>query len=308
MPGHRELGEWRVVKQRAWSCPSCGLDRKRTLADMCDVAGVTRMVTLTFAQPIAGAMDWSSLTFTAAPIPRRHRFCDSDTHVYVHADGRYLWRLLPSCQHCCRWVSHRLRLWSLRMRRQWPGFQYLHAREVHKSGALHLHVAVTGIPAGVTRFSKSGRLLKRHWLEVGGGFADVGRHGDNGGRDAGWYVGKYLAKQHDEAFAKGFRRWSRTGHFAPQIRMVPPRDPAADGGWHDPAEPIVLGGWVHPDGVERRWRYWPFAPEGRRLDPRTAKCTQTWPTMLRAALLERREAVSSTPVGETDECTQLELL
>jgi hypothetical protein len=280
-----------VVKSRRWDCPSCGMDRKRTLAAMCDTAGVVRMLTLTFEQPAVPGGPLDDLQVEAYR-PARHRFCDWNSHGYWYVPpkgkaGRegWRWRIVPDCKHCCRWVSHRLRLLTKRLRRAWPGFEYLHVREVHKSGAMHLHLAVRGVPKSVTRRSASGQLLRRHWREVGGGHLDVGRHGDNAGAGAGWYVGKYLAKQQDDAgFAKGFRRWSRTGGFAPELTMTPRRDPDYDGGWDDPTEALLVGGWVQPDGTESPWRWWPenddlradawahVTAATRRLDARTAKC------------------------------------
>ena len=106
--------------------------------------------------------------------------CDFDSHVYWNArHGGWRWRVLPSCANCCRNVSRMLAAFRKRLRRgaagrgperkgyrpAWPDFQYLHVREEHKSGAMHLHVAVTGIPASVTRSSRAGLALKRQWAE-----------------------------------------------------------------------------------------------------------------------------------------------
>jgi hypothetical protein len=334
MPGDREHAEWRVVKSRRWDCPSCGLDRKRLLASMCAEGGVTRMVTLTFDQPrVPGSLTACAREDHRAcppghevlPVeahrPARHRHCDWSSHGYWHVPqkaGRsagWRWKVTPSCRHCCRWVSGALERWVKRLRRRWPDVQYLQAREVHKSGALHVHVAVRGLPAGVTRKSKSGLVLKGAWQGVGGGFCDVGRHGENAGSDAGFYVGKYLAKAHTDTFARGYRRWSRSGDLAPHVRMsAPPGDPEDDGGWSDPAAPIVLGGWLHPDGTERPWRYWAHedhprsvdlgglvlatarvevrAPRSGGLDPSTANPPQGLALVLREAC---RKAASPTP-------------
>jgi hypothetical protein len=356
LPGMAEHGEYRVVKSRRWDCPSCGHDRKRTLAEMCAVAGVTRMVTLTFDQPAVpgdflsgGMVEYRDGEFTrlrCALTPKRHRFCDWSTHAYWYiprdrksGEMGWRWRILSSCKHCCRWVSGRLKLWKQRIRRgpaiavrchgvrcghrrrkvgdrrecyerrPWPAFEYLHAREVHKNGAMHLHVAVVGVPAAVTRFSGAGRFLKEQWREVGGGFVDVGRHGDTAGSDAGWYVGKYLAKAHDEPFAKGFRRWSRTREFARGMRMRPAPDPDYDGGWSDPGAPIVLRGWLTPDGAETPSRWWPSPLiSGRaaaRLDTSTANGTRSWSTVLKDALLAAREPVSEHSPTLGAECRQL---
>lgn len=292
--------EYRVVKSRKWDCPSCGLDRKRTLARMCGIADARRIITLTLEQPRAVWVGWEH-TPGEAPAgvaahldnglivpgegwnkhqvhrPERHQHCDSSTHLAWNArHGGYRWRVIPECPHCLRWVSAALSRWIKRMRRLHPGLQYLHAREVHKSGGVHLHVAVTGLAGPVTQRNAAGKLIAYHWRAVGGGFVHVGRNGEHAGEYAGWYVGKYLAKQHDNTFARGFRRWSRAADFAPAVRMgwTPPED--YDGGWHDPLAPVKLHGWLHPDGTEKRWRYWGFAADRPLLDTRTANLPR-WP-------------------------------
>lgn len=269
------------VKSRKWDCPSCGQDRKRKLASMCDTAIVTRMLTLTFDQPMCAMMPAHqspgerSTFFPDMTVagPGRHRRCDPITHVYFHASSSsWRWRILPSCDHCCRYVSRLFRLFILKLRYTWPELEYLHVRETHKSGAMHLHVAVVGIPAVITRTSKGGRRVKAAWQALGGGFVDVGRHGEKAGASAGWYVGKYLAKVQDEPCARGFRRWSRSASFAPGIRMV---DDHVPGSWVDEGAPISVGGWVHPDGSEWRARWfpeWEQVVTEARLDDRTAKC------------------------------------
>lgn len=274
-----------MVKSRRWDCPSCGLDRKRTLAQMCVSASASRIVTLTFEQPkvqLVGAAPGQlrgDLAWEFASIPARHEHCDPATHIaWNERNGGFRWRVIPDCKICCRWVSHRLELFTKRMRRRWPSWTYLQVREVHKSGAVHLHLAVAGCPASMTRKSRAAGYVRAAWAEVGGGFVDVGRHGDHAGSDAGWYVGKYLTKQTDIRFARGFRRWSRAGSFAPELTMVPRRDPEKDGGWSDPFAPVVVGGWVHQDGQERRWRDWVlprpdpevWPPAEGGLDHRTA--------------------------------------
>jgi hypothetical protein len=327
--------EYRVVKGRRWDCPSCGLDRKRTLAQMCDTAGVQRMVTLTFDQPrvvyvgapspglLPGRMGATISDGKLAPppehlevldvtaIPARHVRCDAATHIYWNLrHGGFRWRLLPSCVYCCSYVSACLRKWAKRMRRLWPDFQYLHVREVHKSGAMHLHVAVTGVPRVVTRRSAAGGKVRDHWRQAGGGFVDVGRHGEHAGGGAGWYVGKYLAKRQDDGgFARGYRRWSRSGEFAPLVRMVPKRDPDYDGGWADDGSPLRLGGWVHPDGAEHRGRWWHETADlnaaavgwhdaaQRRLDARTANWPQSLARVLPPAVWKAlRDAAGPSPV------------
>jgi hypothetical protein len=270
-----DRGEWRVVKTRRWDCPSCGLDRKRVLVNMCLSARVTRIVTLTLKQPYACPPGTLTRSWS---VPEGFDACDPVTHVYFHvASGTWRWMRIGACEHCCRWVSKMLSRWRDRMRYRWPGFQYLHVRESHKSGALHLHLAVTGVPASITRTSKAGLLLKGAWADLGGGFVDVGRHGDHAGSAAGWYVGKYLAKRQEHGMAPGFRRWTRSAEFGPDVRMTPqPRAPDDDGGWAEDVAgaPIVLRHWLTPAGVETPRRWWPSqdrpAAPTARLDTRTA--------------------------------------
>lgn len=269
------------VKSRMWDCPSCGQDRKRKLAGMCDTAGVERMLTLTFDQPHCAMLPAhqepgkrsSFFPDLEAPGRGRHRKCDPITHVYFHAASTsWRWRIVPTCDHCCRNVSRMFRLFIMKLRYRWPNVEYLHVRETHKSGATHLHVAVVGIPAVITKTSAAGRLVKVAWLNLGGGFVDVGRHGEKAGAAAGWYVGKYLAKVQEEKCARGFRRWSRSANFAPGIRMVEDHVP---GVWVDEGAPIALGGWIHPDGSEWRARWsseWDDNLTRERLDDRTVKC------------------------------------
>jgi hypothetical protein len=297
-PGGDPYAEYRVVKARKWDCPSCGLDRKRKLVEMCGAARVTRIVTLTFPQPqlvILPSLDWL--------VPAGFERCNPADHWSPHAtDGTIRWLTVGSCEWCCRRVSRQLRLWRDRLRRRWPGFQYLHVKEQHKSGALHLHLAVFGVPAYITRTSRAGLFVKGSWAEVGGGFVDVGRHGvDDTGAAAGWYVGKYLAKRQDHPMAKGFRRWTRSQLFAPEILMVPRWSPADD--WADPAAPIKLGGWLDGHGVERRWRWWPDGADGAghvRLDPRTLNCPHRPSGRSLAALqLARWASLSTLPTPAT---------
>jgi hypothetical protein len=240
---------------------------------MCGTAGVTRIITLTFKQPLAAvpgtvpAGDWLQ--------PEEFAGCNPSTHVYLYKrDMTWRWRRLSACKSCCRWVSHKLKLFRLRMRYHWPEFQYLQVKEDHKTGALHLHLAVLGVPASITRSSAAGLKVKAAWAEVGGGWVDVGRHGRDSGDKAGWYVGKYVAKRHDTTMSPGFRRWSRTAEFAPEVLMRPRFLPDPES-WHDPGAPIILGDWLHPDGTESGARWWPktelLEAPPPRLDPITAK-------------------------------------
>lgn len=228
-----ETGETFTVKTRAWDCPSCGLDKRRKIAEMCADAGLLRMLTLTFRQPIA----------VSGVIPDGFLACDRRTHVARNPrDGVYRWRILGACPHCCRRVSAAVAAFRKRLRRRFgPQVKYLWAREDHPtSGALHLHVATSGLPV-VTRRNAAGRWIKRQWAELGGGFVDLGLDGKVGaGGKAGWYLGKYLAKRHDQRLARGYRRWSRTQNFAPWVRMVDPQPTTP------PGTPLEREGWLHP--------------------------------------------------------------
>lgn len=334
--------EFRVVKSRKWDCPSCGLDRKRTLAKMCSVAAVGRMLTLTIEQPRAhfvgadpgelppGArltvvdghlvpMGWGVAGL--ASVPDRHRRCtgrkgdagclarkragkpgtctgcDPATHLAWNVrNGGVRWRVLPDCPHCARWVSKAVRRFVRKVRVEFPEFDYLQVREVHKSGGVHVHMAAVGLSRVVTRRSQAGKDLKRMWSEVGGGFLDVGKHGEHPAEAAGWYIGKYLAKVQDDVFARGFRRWSRAARFASSVRMSwqrqDPVGPLCDercehpscesvrnpGGWADPYAPLRLGGWVHPDGTEagRRWWHYSEPADYQGQAPALPGRGQTW--------------------------------
>ncbi len=232
-------GEVVRVRAYAWDCPSCGLDKRRSIAEMCSVAGVRRMVTLTLEQ----------YRVVDDVVPARHSSCDPFSHQSrANTDGTLRWKVMSTCPHCCAWVSRALAALRKRLRRRWgPEVQYLWGREEHKSGAIHLHVAVLGLPDVLTRKSRAGRWLKKQWREVGGGFVDIGHQGDAGGARVGWYIGKYLAKRQDKRMAAGYRRWSRTRSFAPGVRMYgyrPPTDaPPGPGtdllGWHHPVLELV---------------------------------------------------------------------
>lgn len=293
-------GEYRVVRGRRWDCPSCGLDRKRTLERMAAEAGADRIITLTFEQPkvrYVGAPPGQlppNLVLDLAERPERHASCNPDTHLaWNERNGGLRWRLLPSCSHCLRYVSSRIALLRKRIRRLHPDFQYLRVLEVHKSGSLHVHLAVTGLLPGVTRNSLSGRRIRGAWADVGGGFVDLGKPSGMPGGAAGRYVGKYLAKRQDDGgVARGYRRWSRSALFAPEVRMVPTFE--GGGGWCDPDAPLSLRGWVWSDGSERPAREWPEVTEAavrlalaeNGLDPRTAK----WPHPLAQVLRHAAQA------------------
>jgi len=308
------------------------------------------------AAPVADRGDGMKLA-ELAHVPARHRCtghravaaaacqsCDPATHIQWNLiNGGFRWQVLASCPHCCRYVSHSLGKFRQRVRRAgFAGFGYLQAREEHKSGAMHLHLAVIGLPDEWEQRTGSARmrtrlaaaratgrtvkrrrgdagaltgeaeLLTRHWHEAGGdpgqegaGMIDLGYNAaerpDHRPGDSGFYLGKYLAKQHRGATARGFRRWSKCNNFAPAVRMGwvkplrhGPVCEAMDGNyttgacehqscqpdWSDPSAPIKLGGWIWPDGTERRGRWWDSmgvpatAPvrlcAARRLDRSTA--------------------------------------
>jgi len=275
---------------------------------MAATAGADRIITLTFTQPRAefvgappGVLP-PSLVLDLASRPERHADCDPDTHIaWNDRNGGLRWRLLPSCVHCVRWVGARISLLRKRVRRQHPGFQYLRATEVHTSGAMHVHLAVTGLVPGVTRNSLSGKRIRAHWTEVGGGFVDLGKPSGMPSGAAGRYVGKYLSKRQDDGgMARGYRRWSRTQQFAPGVKMTPDAAGAGCGGWADPDAPLSLRGWVWRDGSERPAREWPEVTETAvraalaesGLDKRTAN----WPhppleLIRRAGQEARRQAI-----------------
>jgi len=239
----RTTGEIKTVKMRAWDCPSCGLDKQRAIAQMCMAArGTLRMLTGTFSQPL----DLGE----GAPAPARHARCDRKTHLRTNPEtGLTQWRLMSNCSHCCRWVSGVVARFRKRLRRRFgPDVKILWAREDHpRSGAIHLHMAAGGLPP-MGRKTRTGRWVKAQWKEVGGGWMDLGEIYTDRGK-AGWYIGKYLAKRHDQSMAKGYRRWSRTQNFAPGIVMH--YDPLAEAraavreAPRDP-ETYLVDGWHHP--------------------------------------------------------------
>ncbi len=242
----RRGAEVRTVKTRSWDCPSCGLDKRNRLAEMALKAATPekspRMLTMTFTQP---RMDDDGV------IPDRHWDCDPSSHVYEYRqkDGTtsLRWRLISTCPHCCRYVTGVMVRFRKRLRRlHGDQVDYLWAREDHpKSGAIHLHSLWVGLPATITRSNNAGRRLKAAWQEAGGGWLDLG-YADAAaqGRRVGWYIGKYLAKRHDQKMAKGFRRWSRTKGFAPEVLMQPRFGPPVP--WLSPHADAEVVGFVHP--------------------------------------------------------------
>jgi hypothetical protein len=281
------------VKQRMWDCPSCGRDKQRILAEICAAADPDRMITFTLPQPVA--VDSASLAALRREDPRYLRApayecfaalervlgsapctpaefvdCDPRTHLIEYVNRRGVktlrWLTMGRCSGCCVRVSEMLTLWRKSMRRDAEGLEYLRAYEDHASGALHIHMAADGLPAlgyrrGTrTRFTPAGAEVQRHWTRLGGGMVDPGHSDKHSARGVGWYIGKYLAKRHDQKMAHGFRRWSRTAGFGAEVRMSPPRAPAEDQvldvelrviGWKPPA-------WSNaPEGAVSNVRWWP---------------------------------------------------
>jgi len=201
------------VRSRRWDCPSCGLDKARTLREMVITANVERLFVLTFSQPVAGPVQ-----------PARHSDCEASTHLYLDRFGVWRWRMLESCPHCCRFSSWALSKWRKSMRRRWPSFEMLWVREVKPlSGAFDVNVVVSGLPV-MTRRGRSGKRVKSLWVDVGGGFLDLGDNfsGSSSPGGLGRYVGKYLTKLAHRPMARGFRRWGRTQQFAPEVKMTQP--------------------------------------------------------------------------------------
>jgi hypothetical protein len=222
---------------------------------MCVQATADRMWTLTFTQPDA-----------ALGTPERHRHCLPETHLYRYQDGTVKWRLVETCPHCCAYATAALTKLVKRTRRRWPTFQYLRITEVKpRSGAFDLNLAVTGIPP-MTRKTRAGRLVKQMWLESGGGFMDLGEpraHHSPGA--AGRYIGKYLTKHSRRRMARGYRRWSRSRGFAPDVVMDPYVKPDS------PKPPPIP--WVGTDCIPgRRPRPWAFIGW---VDPETKRTSRT---------------------------------
>jgi hypothetical protein len=201
------------------------------------------LVTLTFTQPDA-----------SGPIPDRHALCDPRTHIYQNADGSYRWRVMSRCEHCCRYVSEMQTKWRKRLRRRFGDhLQFIRAYEDHPtSGALHIHYGVVGLPLYFDRKKSPEALaIKQHWYDVDGGWVDLSPRHSRHGEALGHYLGKYIAKRHDNKIARAFRRWSRTAGFAPEIsmRVLPPPDwvPTV---WLEPHADIEHIGWQHPETRE----------------------------------------------------------
>lgn len=230
----RRNGEPLTVVAHLWDCPSHGRDKRRALADMCSVASPSAMWTFTLPQPHAVDEDGCPV------IPTVFQGCDWHSHVYTYRDGTLRWRTLSTCSRCCARVSRMMDTLTKWIRRRYPQAQRLWVREEHKSGALHIHSAWSGVPF-VARKSRAANRIREHWTRLGGGFIDFGKRDSKDPRWMGWYIGKYLAKSHDRPMARGYRRWSRSGGFAPVIRM-PRYVPDPD---REPGRVEILG-WLDP--------------------------------------------------------------
>jgi hypothetical protein len=178
---------------------------------MCESSGASYLLTLTIAPELVDPL---------GPKPVRHALCPVASHEH-RWEGGWKWRVLPNCEYCCRWVSNELAKWRKRMRRAWgPDVQVLYVSEETKAGHRHIHVAVTGLPAGLPNSLHNDHhpaiaALREMWPH---GFIDLrGRRARTAGA-LGAYLGKYLTKQ-DCKMAKGYRRWNRTRGFAPEVFM-----------------------------------------------------------------------------------------
>lgn len=174
-------------------------------------SGASRLFVLTFSQPRAELV-----------APERHQYCDPSTHLYLYKDDTWRWRMLESCRHCCKYSSGAIVLWRKAMRRRYPDLQMLWVREVKpSSGAFDVNVVCTGLPRMMRR-TERGRECKRLWVSAGGGFMDLGDKyaGARSSGGLGRYIGKYLTKLAHRRMAAGFRRWGRSGGFAPEITMA----------------------------------------------------------------------------------------
>lgn len=233
-----------VVKARSWDCPSCGLDKRRALRLMVATEGSRWLLTLTYRQPAAYDRAGTPV------VPPEHQGCDRHSHTYRYVDqaGRasWRWRTLASCAHCCGRRSIMLRHLVKRLRRLWGnGFRYLGVVEDQKNGAMHLHLALSGVPEALPRLVRT--KVARDWQQLGGGYVNFRPPPPGSSPGAmGWYLGKYLAKRQDQRMARGYRRWTRAQSYAPDVRMrwVDP-DAIAQVDDVAPAECKIVG-WWHP--------------------------------------------------------------
>jgi hypothetical protein len=204
---------------------------------MCAVADPAWLMTLTLRLP--EAFDEAGREVT----PDRHAKCDRYSHVADYPDRHGVliprWRCLVSCPHCAAWLSRELVLWRKRVRRVFPGCEYLWAREEHKSGSVHVHLALVGLPAVLDRAQRYALRAMWPW-----GYIDMSKRSAPAGDRVGWYLGKYLAKQHEARVAKGYRRWSRTAGFAPEVLMQERQEKRERDEVIGQAPELV--GWRHP--------------------------------------------------------------
>lgn len=248
-----QVGEIVYVKRaQLWDCPSCGWDKRKKLAEMVGAEAASWLLTLTFRQPrayLGGVL----------VVPDEHARCAPSSHVYEYRPGDWRWRTLGSCAHCCRRVSAmRARLRKV-LRRLWPEVQYLAVYEDQKNGALHVHLALSGVPARMSRSAR--KRISDAWARYGGGYSNLRPAVAGGGGRLGWYLGKYLAKRQDQRMARGFRRWARSRYFAPRVRMREVVEVQGDAVARSARRPRVVG-WRHPvlPSVISRARWWPAAP------------------------------------------------
>jgi hypothetical protein len=187
---------------------------------MCKSAEAAYLLTHTLAPlPMMDGEDW-------LPRPERHAVCDRYTHAIIFTNKRgkesLRWLVIPNCKHCCRWVSAEKTRWRKRMRRAFPGAELLDVREETIAGMVHLHMAVTGLPAGIPASGSAAGKRDPRILEMRriwpAGFIDFKPRTAGNGGALGAYLGKYLTKQ-DVRMARGYRRWNRTRGFAPDVFM-----------------------------------------------------------------------------------------
>jgi hypothetical protein len=258
-----------TVKAGLWDCPSCGLDKRRSLVQMCEDAGCDLMLTLTFEQP-------RSVVRGVRVVPPGFERCSEFTHVRWYVDtygkGSFRWLRLSTCVYCCRKVSKMVDTFNKSVRRRWPDFEFLRVIEDHKSGAMHLHSGVVGVLGDL---SDARDVLRSLWRAAGGG-----RQVDLAQRSServGRYLGKYLGKTHDQRMAHGYRRWSRSRNFGGSVLMawsqawrrrraaevavvlVPALVAPVVQVLDVDGPPLVRVGWVHPaiSSVVTRVRLWP---------------------------------------------------
>lgn len=202
------------VCSHSWDCPSHGRDKRLKIRRMVHEAQAYWMFTTTYAQPEARhPVDGMPMR------PEEFKKCDRWSHVYTYKDGTERWRPLSACKHCCKRDSKRKKIFFKRLRRKY-GDQvgYLWVREDQKNGAVHGHIALSGLPESLTDDEKD--EISRWWTELGGGFSDLAPPDPKKPREAmGWYLGKYLAKHDGLRMAPGYRRWGRSKNFAPGVVM-----------------------------------------------------------------------------------------